>query len=170
MQRETVKAEERSSLMDVLLVLALLGIILLVVVVANLLQRWTGWNFLSYVAILLVVILGVWVIKNKVQEFRYTLIENELIVERLAGQRAKVLMDLDVLQIEEMGKVVEFQHNRSFDRTRKFCFKMDPTSTYYLICKEGKHTVRVLFNPSENMVAGIERAIKRAKQPQNQAG
>jgi len=101
---------------------------------------------------------------RRLVEYRYTLIAHELIFEKMVGGKEKPVLQIDLRHILEFGLVKQYPHNRKIDRTYRFTFQRNSSKAYFLLYEEGNKINRIIFEPSEKLIAIIKRNMQNRQQ------
>lgn len=156
MVQQWVHAKKTTPLQGVLLVLGLLVGLMIASVVSNISVQLTGSNWFSLLIWLLAIGLGVWLMRDRVLEYRYSVTEGMLYLERMYGQQAKLLLSLPVMEILEFGPAADLQARHpeiknAMHLTRPSCAYPKMAISYK---KDGQLQLAIL-QPDPDMTAAL---------------
>lgn len=86
------------------------------------------------------------------KKYRYNIIDNELIIERLKGEKSDVVLNFNIKHIVKMGKVTPDLKNERVDREYNFICSGKRRSAYYCTFKNADTMCRFYFEPSEELL------------------
>ncbi|MDD3840438.1 MAG: hypothetical protein PHP06_07655 [Clostridia bacterium] len=160
MYRETLKQSKTSFFNSVLFIFLLIVGLMVFMGILNFLNRYIGIPFLSYIYLAFVVYLGWYIINKIIVEFRYTLIENDLIFEKQIGNNPKRVLTINLKDVKMIAPVKSHKHIK--DNAKKI-FKLTPSprsqKAYFGIFKHDGVESKFIFEPTDQMVKLLKRQI-----------
>ena len=158
--KETVKAADKGSQSSMLTASLIVIAIVVIVGFCNFLYNRFGISYMSYIAFILCIILGIYVYRNKIREYRYGIIDDELIFEQVAGTRIKPIISVKLSQVKYFCPLEEEIKDKDmkWDQKYSFLFKKHASKTYVLAVRRNGKNSRLVFQPSDQMAAMIKRA------------
>lgn len=160
--KETVKAADKESKSSMLMAFVIVLSIVVVVGFCNFLYNRFGISYTSYIAFILSIIIGIYVYRNKIREYRYSIIDDELIFEQIVGTKIKPITSVKLSRVLYFCPLEDEikDKNKKWDQKYSLFFKKRASKIYVLAAKQGKKDIRIIFQPSDEMVKLIERAKK----------
>jgi len=146
------------------MLMAFIIVISIVAVVGfcNFLYNRFGVSYTGYIAFVLCIIIGIYVYRNKILEYRYSIIDDEIIFEQVVGTKIKPITSLKLSHVEYFCPLKEEikQKDKKWDQKYLLLFNKRASNAYVLTAKQGRKNIRIVFQPSDEMVKLIERAKK----------
>ncbi len=117
-----------------------------------------GIKHMDYIIYILIVVIAYFLIKNYLTEFRYSFIDDELIVEKILGKRITPIVTIKTKEIEHFGKLSDIDWLNK-DMHVDYCDISKRKAYAIKYSKNGE--VRVLtLTPSEELVAHINKSLE----------
>jgi hypothetical protein len=96
------------------------------------------------------------------KRYKYSIIADELIIERIKGDRKRVELDINVKYITDIENAPEGYDGEGIFKTSRFACSGKRDNIYYCTYKKGGKIYGFYFEPSENLVEKIRIMMKRA--------
>lgn len=109
MVQQTIHTKETKPLVGILMIVGIVAALTLASLVSKAMQMVTGNHVFSVAVWLVTIALGVFLLRDRVLEYRYTVVDGALFLERMHGQHAKLLLNLPVMDILSFGPFEEMQ-------------------------------------------------------------
>ena len=151
MYQELIQYPVGSKWSNVLLI-AVIVLCVFVISVLSLLLSMLGLPGADLLAVAVVGIGACVIFMQRVVKFRYTLMEDELIVARLVGDREKVVLSIDVEKIqtiEEVDKNCKLPTEKCMVLTKKLKQKQ------FIYTNNTGETVRAILQPTDKLLERI---------------
>lgn len=149
--QETLKFFNNSSLMSFIASTVIVLFILILITFANYMYRVYDIPYFSYLVVLIVVAAGVFIYKRIIVEYRYSIINNKLYLEQLAGNKVRHYSEVN-LDSNLVVKSVE-EYNNKADKGSKpvyYVYKKNLPEVYIIEKKESKEII--FFKPSRQLL------------------
>jgi len=134
-------------------------VILLILIVgfSNFIYNRYGVTYAGYITYLLYGLIGVYVYRKKIVRYRYSLVEDELIFESLAGKRSKEIMRVNLKKILYFCPLSHERLDKSTDyKSYYIAHNKKSTKAWVLAFKSGNKIYRIIFEPSDKLVGLIK--------------
>ncbi|MDK2800767.1 MAG: hypothetical protein PWP27_1436 [Clostridiales bacterium] len=157
MHKEVIKRQGNTFLIVV-------GLIVLVFIFMSILEEMVAGQYrlvVDIVSLVLFTILAFIILKYMVAEFKYMLIDTDLIFQRILGNRELVVLDVnleDILIIAPAGSDTLKQYGK-IDKTYNLCSLSFRKGKYCGIFKENGKKYRFIFEPSLKLIKLLKRSI-----------
>lgn len=94
------------------------------------------------------------------REYRYSIIDDKLIFEQIVGTKVKPIISVKLSNVEYFCSLEEEikEKDKKWDQKYSLLFKKRTSKAYVLAAKQGKKNIRIVFQPSDEMVRLIENA------------
>lgn len=115
---------------------------------------------MNYGIYLAIVIAAAIVVRRQMTEYRYSLIADELIIDRIWGKHVRKLITINLRNVQSFGPYKRAVNNKG--KTLYYSMKI-AKGAYALVVSTNGVDERIVFHPSEKMVRCIERQINREK-------
>ncbi len=159
--KETLKDTSGHESSPGVFVAGLVFFCVLVVSLSNLLHNRLGVPYTAYFAYLLFVLAGVYVYRSRFLDYRYILIDDELMFERLVGKREKLMARIkmkEIIAFNAENSPVTFKGN--VDKCMHVQLKRHTRETMVLYAKEDGKIIQVFFCPSEALKELIQKRVR----------
>ena len=153
MYREVVERKK----MPVILMLFLIFTVILFIsgFVSKVTTNYIDNIFELFVSIIMSLIIFFQVSKCKTK-YKYSVIEDELIIHKLKGKEQIVLEDIRFCDIEFIGKHKGIGDSYQIYSSKKYVVSLMNTDKYCCIYKSGNQIKRFYFEPSDNLIKKIK--------------
>ena len=153
------KAKKQVSGNKAFLVVILLsvGIIILSTLVGFIENRF-GIKRLENVIYIIVLIVAYFLIKNYLTEYRYSFIDDELIVEKILGKKTTPIVTIKTREIEHFGKLSDIDWVDK-EMHVDYC-DINKGRAYAIKYIQKNETKIITLSPSEELIMHIKKAIE----------
>lgn len=93
------------------------------------------------------------------KRYRYVIIDNELIIERLNGNKRKPILNLNIKQIMELEKVRTRTEDDGIDKVYNFACTFKENSVYRCVFVRDGKLISFYFEPSSKLIGKISSMI-----------
>lgn len=100
------------------------------------------------------------VVKCK-RRYRYVIIDNELIIEKLNGNKRKPILNINVKQIIKIEKLRNIDQNDSVERSYNFACSFSKSNRYRCVFSRDGKLYSFDFEPSTNLIGKIDGILSR---------
>ncbi len=138
-------------------ILLSLSIIIMSSVVGFIENRF-GIKNLENIIYLIIIIVAYFLIKNYLTEFRYSFIDDELIVEKILGKKVTPIATIKVKEIEHFGKLSEIDWLNK-DMYVDYC-DIHKRKAYAIKYIKNGETRVITLTPSEELIAHIKKSLE----------
>lgn len=121
-----------------------------------------GLPLVDFLAVGVLVVWAFVIFSRRIVEYRYSLMDSELIVARIVGGKEKPVLSLEVTDIQSIGPV----EKKSALRTQRFALRTRKLAAVQIVYQKDGQDQRVILQPSEHMLRLIR---ARAFQPPESA-
>ena len=134
-----------------------------VTVLSKLLHNWWGIPYTAYGAYGFILLAGVYVYRRRLLDYRYSLIADELLFERMIGRWEHLTTRIKVKDIVLFAPAQSGQdYKEALDQTLYLQPARRTKGSMVIIARRGEGApLRIYFMPSESLKALIERSIHR---------
>lgn len=151
--------KKRLTLLEVVVIALILYVFMLGI---NLLLYYNNIKsiFVDAFTLLVPLFVLVYMWRGYKKAYKYTLICEEFIVKQLKGDKEVTLLDINVNQIETIGKgTIERQEKKSHCSVRKFVNnRSHKCERYYCIYRQDGHKHYFEFEPSDKLIDKIQQS------------
>lgn len=157
--KERIKRKQLSAVLGILVILSLfLGVVLLsaaIHMVSHTLKA-AGWDttFMPYIEYLILILVGLLIVTRWLPEYEYTVIDDELYIDRYLGRRFKNLTCIRLSEIVSIGK-----SEPDIRQKARFTFKSKNQDVVYIVFKQDGQNKCGYFSPSKELLELIEKRI-----------
>lgn len=155
--KETCKPKTGSGFQNILMVVGMAVGIILFVGLTNMLKKAFGLPWIEYLVYVVIIAFCYWLIKTRVQEFRYAVAEDELTVERIVGGREKLLLKVDLKTVTVAGMAAQLP--RLNCKNHNFAFRKGSDLLVIQYMENGQPR-RVTLDASEEFVRCVMHSLK----------
>ncbi len=146
------RQSKRGGVRGLVIASLLLFLLLALAAAANYINA--RWKInLSIPAFFLYVIIGVFVFRKMVVEYRYTLESNRFIIEQLSGARSKKLLDI---RVSDINAFFELKDGVKAQGRRLKMYTGEPKGLYALHIEQEEKPMCVVVKPSEVLVEKLK--------------
>ncbi len=166
MIREIATRKSSAGYKGLLLIAAITIFVIFLSVLIGFIENYFGVKNLEYVIYVLLIGLSFFVIKYYVTQYRYSLFDDELIIERMLGKRIHIIVNVFIWD------VVSFRPHVKSDESDKIITKthklyVQQANRYSIVYTKDDVTYEAVFSPSEEFVRQLVRAIEQRKNKQH---
>ncbi len=157
MHREVVKREGNTFL----LVVALIVIIFVCMSILDYIEVSNYRLVVELIAIAVLTVIASMVIKYKIIEYQYVLIDEEFIAHRILGRKDTVVFSVKKENIVEIAPITSEQLHKwsKIDKCYKLTTSFGNKNKYYgVFCKDGQY-FKAIFEPSEKLLVLLEKSM-----------
>lgn len=110
----------------------------------------------DFLTIVIFSIIGYWVIRRYVLSYKYMVIGEEFIIQQIMGSKEKLLLNINLNQIEVIDKNIsesyEEDKKKTFVKRQKLYNNWKSPRVYYCIYEENEEKYFFEFEPSDKML------------------
>lgn len=167
MKEQVVKAKPISSLMGILVVALIVGGLYAASVLSNMLAAAIHNNLASGLVFILALVVAIFLMREQILEYHYTVNEDMLYLERTYGQRTKILETIPLLSIVEIGdeKAMREKHAEVKNVHKMTLRACEIPHKGIVYNKEGRKQIAVL-QPNDEILALLWDEEARARNRQ----
>jgi hypothetical protein len=160
--KERLTRKKLSTWLGILAILGLLiGVVLLaaIIYVAADAMKAAGWNttFMQYVEYVILIIAGILIVRHWMTEYEYSLVDDELIIDRYIGRNPRNLLCIKLSSIVSVSK-----QEPDIKKKDKLTFRSKSKGVTYIVYKQNGEQKCMYFSPSDELLSFIEeRRVKR---------
>ncbi|WP_105619304.1 hypothetical protein [Vallitalea okinawensis] len=149
---------KRASLLEVVVTT---GVLFIIILLLNMLFYNMGIRgvFSDLLTICLPIVLGFYVLRSYGLSYQYTIICEELIIKECRGNKERVLLNININQIEEIHKgPISREEKKAFMQNKRFvdAKKHQNGVSYYCIYSEDGSKYCFQFEPSEKLLEKLK--------------
>jgi membrane protein YdbS with pleckstrin-like domain len=162
MIQQHVHTKQTSPLEGVLLIVEMFMGLMIAVIGANAVVKFTGIQYLAYAVWIAVVAVAALLLRGRILEFRYTVSDGVLYVERLYGKQSRVLTQVPLSKIKEFAPEKEVL-DKYKDAARTVTKTVLPTCDipHMALAYKNEDTLQVVvMQPDETMKQAIESGMR----------
>jgi hypothetical protein len=163
MIRETATRKGSLGYKGLLLIVAIAAVIILMSWLIGYVENALGIHNLEYIIYALLLALGVFVLQHFVTQYRYSLFDDELILEKLLGKRITPVVNVFIWDI------LSFEKNNSSEKVKiakSYSLFTDGSNKWSLTFKKDGEIYEAVFSPSEDFVKQLLSAIDNRQHKQ----
>lgn len=152
MYQQVVQGKKISPLMGIVWVAGIVGIILVASFLAQLIAQVFALEYASLAVWLVAALLAVWIMQRRVMEYRYTINQGRLYLERKFGEHTKVLQQIELCDVSQLGPAEDLLPR--FQKTgpiNKLCLRDNPLPHMLLVYRLQGAQKLALIQPDERM-------------------
>ena len=165
MIREVATRKSSMGYRGLLLIFIITILVLLASSLVGYIQNNFGIRHLEYIVYFMLIAFGVFVIRYFVTQYRYSLFDDQLIIERMLGKRIDIIVNIyiwDIVSFDEAKK-----HSKEEKKKMKtFKLYVQHTDKYSIIYKKNDETFEAVFNPSQEFISQLNTAIEQRTKKQ----
>lgn len=156
MYKQTVQRKQRNAFISILLVVLLVFAILLAADLIGYAARLIGFAGAEYVVYVLLILLAVYIVRNRLTSYCYALSETELLLERLIGNRVR---GREVIPLKSVAGYGAYEKQMKKGERLVFAYKPYEAAKILSVC-EGGETYTIIISPDAEMDERL-RALNR---------
>ncbi len=156
MIREIATRKGSDGTRGILLILAIAILIIFMSSVVGYFENKYDIKGLEYIIYVVLIVICYFVVQHFIVQYRYSLFDDELLIEKMLGKRTTPMVDVfiwDILSFEKVNSSQKVKVSKSY---RLFA---DSTNKWFLTFKKGEEIFEAVFSPSEEFVAQLNSAI-----------
>lgn|GEM_PF-2109133 len=158
MYKETLRAFEGRKNGPLFYSVVVFFILVCIIILSNFLYSRFHSSLISYGTYVLFGIIGYYVYKMKIIEYRYSLMDDEILIEQIVGDRQKPIVSVKVRDILYLGPVAQgTQYKGKADRNYRCHFSWNSDGIYVMVAKRDGEIIRILFKPSGTLVEMLKK-------------
>ena len=162
MYSETYAHKKISTGKGILYVAAIVLIILVLSVLGNMVAYLTAFGYFDFVIYIIVIIGGVLIVRQGLQDYVYTIKENKLYFERLLGSRNRLLLEVDINDVLWIGRALDMPDSYGKVKLGKATFEKKSHADILLYQKNNK-VLGMVFSPTETYKDKLNKLLQNNK-------
>lgn len=166
MIREIATRKSSTGYKGLLLIFIMTVIIVFLSVLVGYVERTFGIKNLEYIIFVILLGVGVFVIYYFVTQYRYSLFDDELIIESILGKKITIVVDVFIWDIVTFDKVENKVNKNDKKITKIHNLSVQHANKWVVTYKKGEEICKAVFNPSNEFVNQLQRAIAQRKMKQ----
>ena len=165
MVQESLRHKQISSAKGILYILCIVIIFFIANFIGSFIEYAFQIRFIQYVLYVALIVLGTFIIKNKLQGFQYTVKGRFVQFDRLLGRKVKTLEIIELENMVEFGKKEILKKYQKLSKS-KYTFLPEETR-YYLIHQKKNKLACAIFSPSEKFAATLANKIQKSQEQES---
>ena len=165
MYSETYAHKKISTGKGILYVAAIVLIILLLSILGNMLAYLTSFGYFDLVIYLIVIVGGVLIIRQGLQDYVYIIQDGQLIFERLIGARNRQLNQVEAEDVLWLGRISEMPNDYGKIKIKKATFEKR-TNAYIVLYQRNNKVQGIVFSPTDVYLSRLNDLLKKNKDKQ----
>ncbi len=157
MIREIATRKGSDGTRGILLILAIAVIIIFMSSVIGYFENTYGIKGLEYIIYAVLMVICYFVVQHFLVQYRYSLFDDELLIEKMLGKRVTPVVDVfiwDILSFEKANSSEKVKISKAY---RLFA---DSTNKWSITFKKDDEIFEAVFSPSDDFVSQLESAIE----------
>lgn len=114
----------------------------------------------EYVIYILLIVLGLYIVKKYLTEYRYSLFDDEVIIDRIVGNRVEALLVLRVREIEEHGLLSEMSEDKRQYVERIIKANIRKIRCHYILFHRNGKRQMLVYNPTDEFAEALKKGLK----------
>lgn len=152
MYQQIVQGKKISPLMGIIWVVGIVAALMLTSILSQLIARIFAFEYASLLGWGVAALLAVWLMQSRIMEYRYTLSQGRLYLERKFGEHTKVLQQIELCDIAQLGPADELLPRfKKMGPVNNLCLKANPLPRMLLVYRLQGLTKMALIQPDEEL-------------------
>jgi hypothetical protein len=163
MIREIATRKGSSGYKGLLLIIAITAFVIIMSSLIGMVENATGLDNLEYIIYAMLVVLGFFVIHHFITQYRYSLFDDELIIEQMLGKKITPVVNVfiwDILSFEKINSTEKVKIARSYK------LYADNSNKWSITFKKDCEIYEAVFSPSDEFVGQLKSAIEKRQHKQ----
>ncbi len=165
MIREIATRKSSTGYKGLFIIIMIAVIVISLSVLVGYLENNFDIYYLEYLIFFMLLGFGVFVLRYFITQYRYSLFDDEFIIERMIGKKLTTVVDVFIWNIISFKKTVE-KPTKNIKIIKTYKLFVQHTNKWSLVYKKDDELFEALFNPSENFIRQLNRAIMQRQKKQ----
>lgn len=143
------------------IILIFLAMLMTFIIVSDLLDVMVPKTYLfkiiKYLSYLIMICIALFQIKRLRTKYKYSLIQDELIIHKITGESENLLEIVNLADIQYIGRSDKITDKLNFHGVKRYDFCKLRTKNYICVYKLEGRLKKFYFNPSDRLIRNIER-------------
>ncbi|MGI6707066.1 MAG: hypothetical protein ACOX6S_12830 [Clostridia bacterium] len=166
MYKETLKQPEVPAYKNILYIVGLVLFLMAATGIANAIHQAYHAPYLSYPVFLLTIAIVFYILSRRMISYRYSLIQDELIFQRMIGKNERLLLHVQSHSMRDFGPISDYDRKKyagKISRVYQYTLKIPSNKVYYLIFEKDGRLCRVDFQPSPKLTGLLEKGLAKSR-------
>jgi len=164
--KEILKHPEVPAYKNVLYIVGLVFFLMVLTGLANAVHQAYNAPYLSYLVFLLTIAIVFYILSRRMVRYRYSLIHDELIFQRMIGKNEKLLLHVHGHSIRAFGPLNGYdgkEYIGKISKVYRYTLRLPSHEIYSLIFEKDGRLCRVDFQPSPKLIAMLEKCLAKTQ-------
>lgn len=159
MIREIATRKSSTGYKGLLIIVFIAVMIIAMSTLVGFIENNFGIKNLEYIIYFILLGLAIFVIQYFVTQYRYSLFDDELIIERMLGNKITPIVSVFIWDIISFEKVAKDNGKDKEKISKSYNLFVQHSNRWSLIYKKDEEFLEAVFSPSEDFIRQLKRAI-----------